>query len=234
MRNGAVDVRQARHARARRGGPDDGHGLLARRPPDRRRRCRTRAARQTLLFSATMPEEVMKLADEVVRDARYVQVGSAGGPARGITHAIENVAGRAEDRVAGEVPAPDRRPGPGVRADQVRRRAAGAASCRGWAQGGGAARRPHAAAADAGGRRLPQRALSRARRDRRRGARPRHRRHHARRELRSARRTAKPTSIASAGPAGRTPPAPRSRSSRPRSCARSRRCSDRSGSSCRD
>ncbi len=50
------------------------------------------AARQTLLFSATMPEEVMKLADEVVRDARYVQVGSAGGPAKSITHTIENVA----------------------------------------------------------------------------------------------------------------------------------------------
>ena len=50
------------------------------------------AARQTLLFSATMPEEVMKLADEVVRDSRFVQVGSAGGPARGITHAIEEVA----------------------------------------------------------------------------------------------------------------------------------------------
>jgi ATP-dependent RNA helicase RhlE len=50
------------------------------------------AARQTLLFSATMPEEVMKLADEVVRDAKYVQVGSAGGPAKSITHTIENVA----------------------------------------------------------------------------------------------------------------------------------------------
>jgi ATP-dependent RNA helicase RhlE len=50
------------------------------------------AARQTLLFSATMPEDVMKLADEVVRDASFVQIGSAGGPARGITHAIEEVA----------------------------------------------------------------------------------------------------------------------------------------------
>jgi ATP-dependent RNA helicase RhlE len=50
------------------------------------------AARQTLLFSATMPEDVMKLADEVVRNARFVQIGSAGGPARGITHAIEEVA----------------------------------------------------------------------------------------------------------------------------------------------
>jgi ATP-dependent RNA helicase RhlE len=48
--------------------------------------------RQTLLFSATMAEEVMQLADEVMRDARFVQVGSAGGPARSITHAIEEVA----------------------------------------------------------------------------------------------------------------------------------------------
>ncbi len=49
------------------------------------------AARQTLLFSATMPEEVMKLADEVLCDAKFVQVGSAGGP-KSITHTIENVA----------------------------------------------------------------------------------------------------------------------------------------------
>ncbi len=48
------------------------------------------AARQTLLFSATMPEDVMKLADEVVCDAKFVQVGSAG-PAKSITHTIENV-----------------------------------------------------------------------------------------------------------------------------------------------
>ncbi|HYT67186.1 MAG TPA: DEAD/DEAH box helicase [Vicinamibacterales bacterium] len=47
--------------------------------------------RQTLLFSATMPDEVMKLLDEVVRNPQYVQVGSAGGPARSITHEIENV-----------------------------------------------------------------------------------------------------------------------------------------------
>ncbi|HXG55552.1 MAG TPA: DEAD/DEAH box helicase [Vicinamibacterales bacterium] len=50
------------------------------------------AARQTLLFSATMPEEVMKLADEVVVDAKYVQIGTSGGTAKTITHAIENVA----------------------------------------------------------------------------------------------------------------------------------------------
>jgi len=47
--------------------------------------------RQTLLFSATMPDEVMKLLDEVVRQPQYVQVGSAGGPAQSITHTTENV-----------------------------------------------------------------------------------------------------------------------------------------------
>ena len=35
MRQQDGRLRQARHAGARRGGPDDGHGLLARRPPDR-------------------------------------------------------------------------------------------------------------------------------------------------------------------------------------------------------
>ena len=49
------------------------------------------AARQTLLFSATMPDDVMRLADEVVRQAKYVQIGSAGGPAKSITHTVENV-----------------------------------------------------------------------------------------------------------------------------------------------
>jgi ATP-dependent RNA helicase RhlE len=48
--------------------------------------------RQTLLFSATMPDEVMTLLGEVVRDAKYVQIGTAGGPARSITHEVENVA----------------------------------------------------------------------------------------------------------------------------------------------
>lgn len=47
--------------------------------------------RQTLLFSATMPDDVMKLAEEVVREARYVEVGSAGKPAQTITHTVETV-----------------------------------------------------------------------------------------------------------------------------------------------
>ena len=47
--------------------------------------------RQTLLFSATMPDDVMKMLDEIVRNPQYVQIGSAGGPASSITHEIENV-----------------------------------------------------------------------------------------------------------------------------------------------
>jgi ATP-dependent RNA helicase RhlE len=49
------------------------------------------AARQTLLFSATMPDDVMRLADEVVCDAKFVQIGVSGGPAKSITHTVENV-----------------------------------------------------------------------------------------------------------------------------------------------
>jgi ATP-dependent RNA helicase RhlE len=62
--------------------------------PDVRRIAQTlppQDKRQTLLFSATMPDEVMRLLDEVVRTPKYVQIGSAGGPARSITHEIENV-----------------------------------------------------------------------------------------------------------------------------------------------
>ena len=62
--------------------------------PDVRRIVQTlpdSAARQTLLFSATMAEEVMKLADELVVDAKYVQIGSAMGAAKTITHTAEAV-----------------------------------------------------------------------------------------------------------------------------------------------
>jgi ATP-dependent RNA helicase RhlE len=42
--------------------------------------------RQTMLFSATMPEEVMRFADELSPDAALIQVGSSRGPAATITH----------------------------------------------------------------------------------------------------------------------------------------------------
>ena len=47
--------------------------------------------RQTLLFSATMPAEVLKLTQEFLREPKYVQVGRRGGPAQTITHAIESM-----------------------------------------------------------------------------------------------------------------------------------------------
>jgi ATP-dependent RNA helicase RhlE len=44
------------------------------------------AARQTMLFSATMPEEVMRFADALAPTAVFVQVGSRSGPAKTISH----------------------------------------------------------------------------------------------------------------------------------------------------
>jgi ATP-dependent RNA helicase RhlE len=49
------------------------------------------AKRQTLLFSATMPSEVLKLTKEFLHDPKYVQVGRRGGPAETISHAMQEV-----------------------------------------------------------------------------------------------------------------------------------------------
>jgi ATP-dependent RNA helicase RhlE len=46
----------------------------------------TSAARHTMLFSATMPEEVMRFADTLAPDSVFVQVGSHRGPAQTISH----------------------------------------------------------------------------------------------------------------------------------------------------
>ena len=48
--------------------------------------------RQTLLFSATMPGEVLKLTQEFLRSPKFVQVGRRGGPAQTISHAVQVVA----------------------------------------------------------------------------------------------------------------------------------------------
>jgi len=42
--------------------------------------------RQTLLFSATMPDEVVRFALEIVRDPKFVQVGQRSAPPKTITH----------------------------------------------------------------------------------------------------------------------------------------------------
>ncbi len=51
-------------------------------------------ARQTLLFSATMPDEMLSLATAIVSNPKYIELGRAGGPARTITHTIEEVESR--------------------------------------------------------------------------------------------------------------------------------------------
>jgi ATP-dependent RNA helicase RhlE len=48
-------------------------------------------ARQTLLFSATMPGEVLKLTQEFLREPKLVQVGRRGGPAQTISHAVQTI-----------------------------------------------------------------------------------------------------------------------------------------------
>jgi ATP-dependent RNA helicase RhlE len=48
--------------------------------------------RQTLLFSATIPDDVVRSALEIVRDPAYVQVGQRSAPPKSITHRVEIVA----------------------------------------------------------------------------------------------------------------------------------------------
>jgi ATP-dependent RNA helicase RhlE len=47
--------------------------------------------RQTLLFSATMPDEVMARARAITRHARTIESGTHNGPARTITHTVERM-----------------------------------------------------------------------------------------------------------------------------------------------
>jgi ATP-dependent RNA helicase RhlE len=47
--------------------------------------------RQTLLFSATMPNEIVRDATEITRDAKYLQVGQRSAPPKSITHQVEQM-----------------------------------------------------------------------------------------------------------------------------------------------
>ena len=51
----------------------------------------TSTLRQTLMLSATMPDEVMGLVHQIMREPRFAQVGSRGAPATTITHSAELV-----------------------------------------------------------------------------------------------------------------------------------------------
>jgi ATP-dependent RNA helicase RhlE len=53
-----------------------------------------RTSRQTMLFSATMPDEVMRFADQLAPNAVFIQVGSRRGPAQTITHEARVLPGR--------------------------------------------------------------------------------------------------------------------------------------------
>jgi ATP-dependent RNA helicase RhlE len=52
------------------------------------------ATRQMMMFSATMPEEVMRFADTLAPNAVFVQVGSSRGPAQTISHEAHIVPAR--------------------------------------------------------------------------------------------------------------------------------------------
>jgi len=49
------------------------------------------AGRQTLLFSATIPDWVLSPLKELSNDPAYVQIGRRGAPANGISHAVERM-----------------------------------------------------------------------------------------------------------------------------------------------
>ena len=231
MRSRTPDFTRRRAARARRSRPHDGHGLLARRPAHHRDAARSDSAPDAALLGDDAGRSGEAGATRSCATRKYVQVGSASGPAKSITHTRRDRR-RRRRRSSGWRSSCAAPHGPvlvfsrtKIGADRLARKLAAAGiQCR------GAARRSHAGAATRGGRRLPRRPLQRARRDRHRRARPRHRRHHTRRELRSA-------AIARHLRAPRRPHRPRRRdrhgahAGRARGArARSKRCSDRSDS----
>jgi ATP-dependent RNA helicase RhlE len=84
--------------------------------------------RQTLLFSATMPDDVLKLAAELVKTPKYIEIGRSGGPARTITHTVETVESKDKPQWLARFPQAGRRADAGVHPDQARRRSAGASA----------------------------------------------------------------------------------------------------------
>jgi ATP-dependent RNA helicase RhlE len=66
------------------------------------------SVRQTLLFSATMPDEVMRFALEIVRNPAYIQVGQRSTPPKSITHRVELIpAGAKLDWLIAHLKRPD-------------------------------------------------------------------------------------------------------------------------------
>ena len=145
------------------------------------------ASRQTLLFSATMPDDVVRSAFEIVRDPKFVQVGQRSAPAQNDHASRARRAVGPEDRLADRAP---RRPeGPvllfsrtKIGADRLARKlAAAGVKCIALHSDRTMDQRRQAVEGFRGGQ------IQRAGRDRHRRARPRHRRHPHRHQLRSAR-----------------------------------------------
>ena len=143
--------------------------------------------RQTLLFSATTSPDVVKLAEQVMRDPKLIQIGRAGGPA--LTSPTWRTSFRTATRPGGWATSC------GATASPRWCSSGRSGLPTGWRRSGGPrhpvrgpARRPDPGRPDSGGRGVPGRPAQGAGGHRHRGARPRHRRHRARGELRGAAR----------------------------------------------
>ena len=143
------------------------------------------ASRQTLLFSATMPDDVVRSAFEIVKEPKFIQVGQRSMPAKSITHSKHEVsAGHKAEWLIEHLKKPE---GPvlifsrtKIGADKLAQKAAVGRHPLHRAACGS-----HDGSAAPGGRGIQRRQVPRARRDRHRRARSRHRRHPHRHQLRS-------------------------------------------------
>ena len=144
-------------------------------------------SRQTMLFSATMPGDVVTLARRHMRRPTNIRAEGHGGPAPAPSTAQHGVPGApdGQDRSAGPGPAGQ---GPrldhGVLPDQAGRRSGRQRAGNQRLRGGDRARRPGPGPAGAGAPRVPQRQGRRAYRHRGRGPQAGRGRRHPRGELR--------------------------------------------------
>ena len=106
QRSGAVDFIARRHVRARRGGSDDGHGLLARRPPHRPDAAPIGQAPDAALLGDDAGRSDEAAGRGRARRRSTCRSDRPAARRRSITHADRERPVGAEDRVAGEVPAP--------------------------------------------------------------------------------------------------------------------------------
>ena len=142
--------------------------------------------RQTLLFSATMPDEVVKDALEITREAKYVQVGQRSAAGEEHHPPDRDRRGQREGGVADRAPAAAGRPGADLHAHQdwrrqlARKLAAAGVKCTALHADRSQDQRRHRR------RRVQGREVQGPGRHRHRRPRPRHRRHPHRHQLRSA------------------------------------------------